>query len=95
MRTLPTYNGSEKHTLILLKMKLILLLLPLTPLLTSCASNGCFFGKKDTLNNSALYDPPQVHLIEGKTYQFKEGTVEGRGQVFHSDHSFREMLINQ
>ena len=25
----------------------------------------------------------------------EEGTLKGRGQVFHSDYAFREMLINQ
>ncbi len=37
----------------------------------------------------------EIHLIDGKTYQFEEGTLKGRGQKFHSDFSFREMLIEQ
>lgn len=47
------------------------------------------------LNNSALYDPTQIHLIEGQTYQFKEGTLQGRGQRFHSDYEYRRMIIEQ
>tara|TARA_R110001606_G_scaffold128807_1_gene263450 strand:+ start:1344 stop:1574 length:231 start_codon:yes stop_codon:yes gene_type:complete len=76
-------------------MKSILLLLPLMMLLVSCASNGSWSENRDTLNDSALYDPSQIHLIDGVKYQFKEGTLQGRGQVFHSDFAFREMLIEQ
>jgi hypothetical protein len=76
-------------------MKLILLLLPLQMLLVSCGSSDSWSENRDTLNNSALYDPSQIRLIEGQTYQFQEGTLKGRGQVFHSDYAFREMLINQ
>lgn len=76
-------------------MKSILLLLPLLMLQVSCASKGSWGENRDTLNNSALYDPIEIHLLDGKTYQFKEGTLLGRGQKFHSDYSFREMLIDQ
>lgn len=78
-----------------LKMKLTLLLLPLLMLQVSCVSKGFWSVNRDTLNNSALYDPIEIHLISGKNYQFKEGTLVGRGQKFHSDYSFREMLIGQ
>tara|TARA_R110001592_G_scaffold2932_1_gene16473 strand:- start:2563 stop:2760 length:198 start_codon:yes stop_codon:yes gene_type:complete len=64
-------------------------------LLVSCASKGSWSENRDTLNNSALYDPSQIRLIDGVKYQFQEGTLDGRGQVFHSDYAFREMLINQ
>ena len=77
------------------KMKLTLLLLPLLTLQVSCVSKGSWRANRDTLNNSALYDPMEIHLIKGKTYQFEEGTLVGRGQKFHSDYSFREMLIGQ
>ena len=47
------------------------------------------------INSSALYDPLQIHLIPGKMYEFQEGFLEGRGQIFHSDYSFRSMIIEQ
>jgi hypothetical protein len=34
-----------------------------------------------------------VTLVQGKTYQFKEGTLTGRGQKFHSDYSYRRAVI--
>jgi hypothetical protein len=45
-------------------------------------------------NASALYDPPTVTLIEGQTYQFKEGVLVGRkDHKFHSDYSYRRAVI--
>lgn len=70
-------------------MKLITLLL-MVPLLPSCGWSVC---RKDTLENSALYDPPTVTLVQGKVYQFNEGTLAGRGQKFHSDWSYRRAVI--
>lgn len=73
-------------------MKLILLLLMVT-LLPSC---GFFASHKDSAasaNSSALYDPPTVHLIQNKVYEFQEGTLAGRGQKFHSDYSYRQTII--
>lgn len=64
-------------------------------LLPSCGSSGFFNRNRDTLNDSSLYDPPQVHLIEGREYQFEEGKLNGRGQVFHSDYSYRDMLTGK
>jgi hypothetical protein len=79
-----------------MKLKTTLIALAgISMLIPSCESVGSFSGKKDTLNNSALYDPTEVTLIPGKTYEFKEGTLQGRGQKFHSDFSFRQMLIEQ
>jgi len=34
-----------------------------------------------------------VTLIDGVTYQFKEGQLKGRGQKFHSDYSYRRAII--
>jgi hypothetical protein len=31
--------------------------------------------------------------VKGKTYQFKEGEIEGRGQKFHSHYSYIMALI--
>jgi hypothetical protein len=45
------------------------------------------------LNNSALYDPPTVTLIEGQEYQFNEGVVTGRGQIFHSHYSYMRAIV--
>lgn len=79
-----------------MKLKMKLIVLPLLVMqLASCRLVDCCFGKKDTLNNSALYDPPQIHLIEGHPYVFKEGVLIGRGQRFHSDYDYRRMIIEQ
>jgi hypothetical protein len=60
-------------------------------LLPSCA---CFDWAKDSRENeSALYDPPTVHLIEGEWYFFEEGVVIGRGQKMHSHYSYRQAAI--
>jgi len=71
-------------------MKLTNLLL-LALLLPSC-------GLKDSqpdlpVNESALYDPETIHLLEGVEYQFKEGKIMGRGQRFHNDYSYRRAVI--
>jgi len=64
-------------------------LLLMAVLLPSCALNDSL---KD-LNESALYDPPTVTLIDGQFYQFQEGILPGRGQKFHSDYSYRRAII--
>jgi len=71
-----------------LKMQLMSLLL-MAVLLPSCALNDSLQG----LNESALYDPPTVTLINGQFYQFQEGILPGRGQKFHSDYSYRRAII--
>lgn len=71
-------------------MKSILLLLTVA-LLPSCASKD--WRKDSNLNKSALYDPPTVTLKKGEYYEFLEGTLEGRGQKFHSDYSYRRAII--
>ena len=73
-------------------MKLISLLV-LAMLLQSCGLNVSQRENNASLNKSALYDPPTVTLIEGRTYDFKEGTLVGRDQKFHSDYSYRRAII--
>ena len=58
-------------------------------LLQSCVLKDSQRG----LNESAMYDPPTVTLIEGFKYPFVEGTLMGRGQKFHSDYSYRRAVI--
>lgn len=72
------------------KMRLISWLL-MVVLLPSCGSN--VWRRDSALNESALLDPPTVTLIEGVRYQFNEGQLEGRGQKFHSDYSYRRAII--
>ncbi len=61
----------------------ILLLLPFA--LVSCLA----VSKRDaSLNRSALYDPPMVHLEKGTIYHFTEGDLTGTGQIFHSDYAY-------
>lgn len=45
------------------------------------------------INDSALYDPPTVHLIDGEVYHFKEGSITGTGQAFHSHYSYMRAVI--
>jgi len=81
-------SGGREHTFMTWKMKLIALL-PMVALLQSCGLKG----SRSALNESALYDPPTVTLIEGFKYPFVEGTLMGRGQKFHSDYSYRRAVI--
>ena len=60
----------------------------LATLLTSCASTSLSKGKSESVNNSALYDPPVVTLKPGVTYPFKEGDLLGRGQSFMSGYTY-------
>ena len=62
-------------------------------LLTSCASRLSQSESSERINNSNLYDPSTVTLIKGRVYQFKEGTLKGRGQKMHSDHSYMRALV--
>ena len=73
-----------------LKMKLTALLL-MVALLPNCALNDLVGDS--ALNESAIYDPPTVTLIQGYDYPFKEGNLMGRGQKFHSDFSYRRAII--
>ena len=73
-----------------LKMRLIALLLTVA-LLPNCALNDLVGDS--ALNESAIYDPPTVTLIQGYDYPFKEGNLMGRGQKFHSDYSYRRAII--
>lgn len=73
-------------------MKLITLLLSVM-LLQSCGWSVSRRDSRANANESALYDPPTVSLIEGETYKFVEGSLVGRGQKFHSDWSYRRAII--
>ena len=73
-----------------LKMKLTALLL-MVALLPSCVLNDLVGDS--ALNESAIYDPPTITLIQGYDYPFKEGNLMGRGQKFHSDFSYRRAII--
>jgi hypothetical protein len=73
-----------------LKMKLTALLL-MVALLPSCVLNDLVGDS--ALNESAIYDPPTITLIQGYDYPFKEGNLMGRGQKFHSDYSYRRAII--
>ena len=60
--------------------------------LASCGWNE--LPNASSANASALYDPPTVTLIEGQSYQFKEGVLVGRkDHKFHSDYSYRRAVI--
>tara|TARA_Y100000004_G_C8646273_1_gene299161 strand:+ start:25 stop:306 length:282 start_codon:yes stop_codon:yes gene_type:complete len=70
----------------------LMALLPLATLIASCSSSASL--NASTANASALYDPPTITLIEGQTYQFKEGVLVGRKEhKFHSDYSYRRAVI--
>ena len=73
------------------------LILPLVvTLLTSCGWKSTSSVEDAAVNTSALYDPPVVTLTMGKTYQFEEGQVDGRGQKFHSHYRYlRAITIGQ
>ena len=51
-------------------------------LLQSCALKD--WANDSVVNDSALYDPPTVTLIEGKQYEFVEGVLQGRNDHKHS-----------
>ena len=64
--------------------------LPTAALLQSCVWND----SQNDLNESALYDPPTVTLIEGFKYPFVEGPLVGRkNNRWHSDYSYRRAII--
>jgi hypothetical protein len=80
--------GGKENTFMIWRMILIAWL-PMVALLQSCVLRD----SQNDLNESALYDPPTVTLIEGFKYPFVEGTLMGRGQKFHSDYSYRRAVI--
>ena len=66
--------------------------LPLAMLIASCSSSAS--PNASSANASALYDPPTITLIKGRSYQFKEGVLVGRdAHRFHSDYSYRRAMI--
>lgn len=60
-------------------------------LLPSCGWNS--WPSDGKLNESALYDPPTVTMIDGRLYQFNEGVIVGRGQQWHSHYSYKRAVI--
>jgi len=62
-------------------------------LLTSCGWNSSPSEKSASINRSALYDPPTVTLIDGRDYQFVEGNLTGRGQLFYSRFRYLRALV--
>lgn len=81
------WSGTNNTNKTRSKMKYKLSLLTVL-LLPNCALKS----SQAALNASALYDPPTVTLLENKVYQFKEGTLPGRAQKFHSDYSYRRAV---
>ena len=82
-------TGGREHTFMIWKIILIALL-PTVALLQSCVWNA----SQSALNESALFDPPTVTLIEGFKYPFVEGTLMGRkDHKWHSDYSYRRAVI--
>lgn len=63
-------------------------LLPVALLLTSCGWKSSARDRTDSINSSALYDPPSVTLKKGEQYQFEEGVLTGRGQKFFSEYRY-------
>lgn len=61
-------------------------LLGMGVLLPSCGSIDS--AKDSSVNESALYDPPTIHLLDGVPYKFKEGNLLGKGQRYHSNYSY-------
>ena len=56
-------------------------------LLQSCGLKD--WANDSVVNDSAIYDPPTITLIEGKQYNFVEGVLTGRKKhKFHSDYSY-------
>jgi hypothetical protein len=82
------YLGNAKLNWIKLKMNWIGSLV-LGMALVSCGLNDSHKGS----NESALYDPVIVTLKPFVQYHFVEGTLEGRGQKFHSQYSYERAVI--
>ena len=82
---------SGVNVLMFMTWKILLMIwLPTAVLLQSCALKDSQRG----LNESALYDPPTVTLIEGREYQFVEGKLVGRkNHKWHSDYSYRRAIV--
>jgi len=57
--------------------------------LVSCGWSDSLKGS----NESALFDPEHVTLKPSVKYYFVEGTLEGRGQKFHSQYSYERAVI--
>ena len=70
--------------------RMILMTLSLIMLAPSCSLPAK--QSATALSQSALYDPPLIHLVEGMDYQTVEGVLKGRGQIFYSDYTYRIAL---
>ena len=70
---------------------LIMVLLAL--LLTSCGLKSSQNEETDSVNRSALYDPPTVTLKKGDSYQFAEGIYTPQNDaVFYSKYQYLRAL---
>ena len=71
-----------------MRLKMKLMSLPVMALLLqSCGLKD--WARDSVVNDSALYDPPTITLIEGQQYNFVEGVLTGRKKhKFHSDYSY-------
>jgi len=86
-------KAKEKMKSTKLKMKLMLSLL-MAVLLANCGLNGWPKESNERANGSNLYTPETVTLVEGISYQFKEGVLIGRdGEKYHNDYSYRRAII--
>lgn len=93
MLTLKVLDSKEISALMSWKMSLLVWLLTAV-LLVSCSSNVWHEEFAESVNDSALYDPPTITLVEGVPYDFVEGTLIGRkNHKFHSDYSYQRAII--
>tara|TARA_R100000697_G_scaffold66480_1_gene79160 strand:+ start:321 stop:614 length:294 start_codon:yes stop_codon:yes gene_type:complete len=93
MLTLKVLDSKEISALMSWKMSLLVWLLTVA-LLVSCSSNVWHEEYAESVNDSALYDPPTITLVEGVPYDFVEGTLIGRkNHKFHSDYSYQRAII--
>ena len=93
---MPTSKASDsEETDVSTSWKMSLLASLLTAaLLASCSSSVWHDEFVESVNDSALYDPPTITLVEGVPYSFVEGTLIGRkNHKFHSDYSYQRAII--
>jgi outer membrane biogenesis lipoprotein LolB len=69
------------------------LLVLLALLLTSCGWMSSPKGGNESINRSALYDPPVVTLRKGESYQFDEGVYTPKEDAqFYSKYQYLRAL---
>ena len=62
-------------------------------LLTSCGLKSSQNEETESVNRSALYDPPTVTLKKGESYQFVEGVYTPENDaVFYSKYQYLRAL---